>query len=315
MIVLCCPDGFPGVKQFFKGMECNLEGFKWYSNKELLNCGETFSKLFLGSWDNSYIDILEKLKGQVDVYFTWHSPFLQTALSGEQGKLAWLFKLLVDKKASGLILADLRLYKYFKDLYPDLNLYYLPLLMDTRDLDEVIFWDQNCVSFFGPDAPRKNPYAQLLAGIKIERDTGLVFQTNVYVEDDLGDLPGINLKRTSRWLERRAYLELASKTRIGLCVTCSESFNYNLWEYLYFNGKVVTTVDQLKYILDLCSDIGITSDTTSFIGVADVNDPHSIAEKAIKLHHHEGGPSPKEFVKSFNMKAISRAQDLVTQIK
>jgi hypothetical protein len=322
MIILSCPEGFPGVKQFFKGLECHFSNqiTCWTpSDQNLLNKinqSPEVDTLFLGSWDNSYIKILEKIPNGIKIYFTWHSPFLQTALSGEEGKLAHLLNLVTKNIVDGIILADLRLYEFFKDLYPNLNTYYLPVIIDTRDLDLVVNREKDSISLFGPDAPRKNLYTQLLAGFALSEKTGLNFQTNVYTENYITDLPNVHIKRTSQWLERSLYLELASRTKMGLCVTCSESFNYNLWEYLYLGSKVVTSKDQLSYIKRICESVGIKEiDIPEIIVAADLNDPHEIVQQALKLIHHEGGNQSTEFVKSFNIRTIGIARPLLAKFK
>lgn len=324
MILLICPSGFPGVMRYFNGISCNIENTKTIDVKSI-NKEYDFSNvstIILGSWSDEYLKILDYIKNKnIKVYIGWCSPLLQIELSKEKEKFFHILSLCKRNLIKGLVVLDIRLYDLLKNT---INMVFIPALLEEK---EFIHSDSEKTDLFlfGPNHPRKNLLNQVyLVSEVLKSNQDLFCSTNLSYKDYYNFLDKDVVQRISiyDWLERSDYVQkVIEKCRFGLCITCSESFNYNLWEYLMAGSPVITSIDQKRYVSSLLDFIEVENKKQNLLSEhilwTDMNDPKTASLKVISKIKQSDKDLDKmivQVVKEINSRAILIAREKITNL-
>lgn len=318
MIISTCSEGFIGVAQYLKGLSQadNIHYVPRISDVTTEASHARFhggcEAVILGGWSGEYPPIITFLSKELNipVYLTWHSPLYQIELSKEIPQLKHIISLVANRFVKGLIVSDPRLVPVFSRQLSN-RVFFLPHAIYLKELEPYRIGDyKKFVSALGPNHERKNRLVHL-AALDILTESGIDTVTNFNL-----DTPQFKVKWRHSWLNRNDLLSIISKTRVGLCVTVSESFNYNLWEYLGLGSPVVTSLDQRRYLRNLCDDVGVQFQEAA-IFAADMNDPQQIAELSLNLIKDLGDVTVNRFVnfvEDFNAKSVAFINSEATKL-
>lgn len=196
--------------------------------------------LVLSAWTPGYEGLLEQRDGPVVA--RWHSPLLQTDLSGEGWKLAHLLGLLSERRLAGLAFDDADA----ADALARPGVVHLPNVFDAGGLSGVrpaSLGGVN-VALSGEAYARKNLLVQSAAFARAGGDDWTLH------------LFGQTLRRPgyARWLEladvtfvdhgfvaRDEYLRLGAAMDAALCASLAESFGYAAAEFVELGVPTVVS--------------------------------------------------------------------------
>ena len=313
MFICTCSKGFVGVTQYLRGL-CQADDFIFVEEdkiiKKIESNKDTNTKLILGGFSNSYARIMDRaFKNDMPIYLTWHSPILQTELSEETMQLEWIIRLVNTGQIRGIIVSDPRLEDSLSSVTGKDKIIFLPHAIDLKELSIYRGFQKIYISAFGPNHPRKNRLVHLYVLHELTNRYNRETITNF----NIPDTGYLKVKNRMPFMSRSEILRLIGQTRIGLCVTLSESFNYNLWEYLAFGGVVITTYEQKEYlskiILRTCNDFKKSQPFHESVFVVEQNNIESIVILAENIFRTERNKEKEEklieFVSYYNDNAVS----------
>lgn len=232
--------------------------------------------IVLSSWHESYEPLLDS---GVPIVPRWHSPLLQTELSGEGWKLARQLELLDEGRVTAVAVDDPAV---AAALGRD-RVVALPNVLDPavvgrpspRPVEGI------AVSLFGEPHARKNLMAQAAAAAIAARASGDVWTIHLAGQTERRpgyarwlDLLGVNWVDHGR-LPRGDQLALMASMRAGLAATVSESYGYVAAEHVLLGVPVVTGP-------------GVACLPRDELAVTDPGDPRALAE-ALLGAVREGG--------------------------
>lgn len=196
--------------------------------------------LVLSAWTEGYEPLVGRREGPVVA--RWHSPFLQTELSGEGWKLVHLLELLAAGRLAGLAFDDAAAAAAFSRPH----VVHLPNVFEAHELAEVrpASIEGINIALSGEPYGRKNLLVQSAAFARTREDDWTLH------------LFGQTLRRTgyARWLElvsvpyvehgflpRDEYLALAAGMNVALCASLAESFGYAAAEFVELGVPAVVS--------------------------------------------------------------------------